>query len=111
MQDLTRNDIELYVRDTLREDPSYQELKKRDHRSLDLVRDIVEAASGIFLWVFLVVRSLLEDLTNVDRIVDLQRRLRLLPTDLNKSFERILSTINEFYQKQTAHMFQITLTA
>jgi len=59
MRDLARNDIELYVRDTPGEGPSYQELKKRDYRSLDLVRDIVEAASCVFLCVFLVVRLLL----------------------------------------------------
>ena len=111
MQDLTRNDIELYVRDTLEKDPSYQELKERDNRSLDLIQDIIEAASGVFLWVFLVVRSLLEGLTNADRISDLQRRLRLLPTDLDEYFERILSTIDEFYRKQTARMFLVTLAA
>lgn len=111
MQDLTRGDIELYVRDTLESDIGFQELKQRDNRCLDLVRDVVEAANGVFLWVFLVIRSLLEGLTNDDRIVDLQRRLRLLPTDLNEYFERILFTVDNFYRKQTAQMFQVTLMA
>jgi hypothetical protein len=57
------------------------------------------------------VRSLLEGLTNADRIVDLQRRLRLIPTDLNEYFERILFTVDNFYRKETAQMFQVTLTA
>jgi len=109
MQDLTKKDIRLYIRDTLEEDIGFQELKRRDNRSLDLVKDIVDAAQGVFLWVFLVVRSLLEGLTNADRIVDLQRRLRLLPTDLNEYFERILFTVDNFYMKETAQMFQITL--
>lgn len=111
IQDLTRKDIELYVRDTLEKDPSYQELLEEDDGSLDLVREIVDAARGVFLWVFLVVRSLLEGLTNADRIVDLQRRLQLLPTDLNKYFESILFTVDVFYRSQTAHMFQVTLMA
>jgi hypothetical protein len=43
--------------------------------------------------------------------VDLQRRLRLLPTDLNEFFERILFTVDNFYRKETAQMFQVTLIA
>jgi len=41
--------------------------------------------------------------------VDLQRRLRLIPTDLNEYFERILFTVDNFYRKETAQMFQVTL--
>ncbi|KAH7360458.1 hypothetical protein BKA65DRAFT_421518 [Rhexocercosporidium sp. MPI-PUGE-AT-0058] len=110
IENLTRKDIELYVRDTFEKDPSYPNLDEEESQSLNLVEEIVDAAKGVF-WVFLVVRSLLEGLTNADRIVDLQRRLRLLPTDLNEYFEKILFTINSFYRKQTAHMFQVTLTA
>jgi hypothetical protein len=43
--------------------------------------------------------------------VDLQRRLRLIPTDLNEYFERILFTVDNFYRKETAQMFQVTLIA
>lgn len=111
MQELTRGDIELYVRDTLENDLGFQELKKRDHRCPNLVQDVVDAAEGVFLWVFLVVRSLLEGLTNADRVVDLQRRLRDLPTDLNEYFERILFTVYNFYRKETAQMFQVALMA
>lgn len=113
VESLTKQDIESYVRDTLEKDPSYQDLveEEGDGQSLDLVQDIVDAAQGVFLWVFLVVRSLLEGLTNADRVVDLQRRLRLLPTDLNEYFERILFTIDSFYRRQTAQMFQVTLVS
>jgi hypothetical protein len=70
----------------------------------------VDSAKGVFLWVFLVVRSLLEGLTNADRIVDLQR-LKDLPTDLNEYFQRILYTVDEMYRQQTVLMFQVTLRA
>jgi hypothetical protein len=68
MQDLTRGDIELYVRGTLEGGLGFQELKQRDYGCLDLVYDVIEATKGVFLWVFLVVRSLLKGLTNADRI-------------------------------------------
>jgi hypothetical protein len=111
MHELTANDIKLYVQDTLEKDVNFQELKQRDDQRLELVRDIVDAAKGVFLWVFLVVRSLLEGLTNADKIVDMQRRLYLLPTDLNEHFERILFAVDEFYPEKTAYIFQITVEA
>ena len=112
MEHLTSQDIESYVRDTLEKDLSYQDLEEEeDNHALNLVQDIVDAAQGVFLWVFLVVRSLLEGLTNADRFVDLHRRLRLLPTDLNEYFKRMLFTIDKFYRRQTAQLFQVTLFA
>jgi hypothetical protein len=59
MQDLTRVDIELYIRDTLDTDMGFQEPKLGDNRCADLIQDVVDAAKGVFLWVFLVVRSIL----------------------------------------------------
>jgi hypothetical protein len=63
MQDLTRVDIELHIRDTLESDMEFQELNLRNNHCADLIQDVVDAAKGIFLWVFLVVRSVLEGLT------------------------------------------------
>ncbi|KAE8453239.1 hypothetical protein EG329_011306 [Mollisiaceae sp. DMI_Dod_QoI] len=111
MQDFTREDIKAYVWDTFEKNKNFQELKEGDDKCLDLVQDIVDTAKGVFLWVFLAVRSLLEGLTNADRIVDLKKRLRLLPTDLNEYFDRILFTVDGFYQEQMSQMFQVTLAA
>ena len=70
---------------------------------------MVSKAKGVFLWVFLVVRSLIAGLTNADRITDLRRRLRLLPADLESYFTHMLATIDTFYEQQTAQTFQIAL--
>jgi hypothetical protein len=51
-----------------------------------LVEEIVEKANEVFLWVKLVVQSLLAGLGNRDSITDLQRRLRELPSDLEKLY-------------------------
>ncbi|KAE9367301.1 hypothetical protein N431DRAFT_494351 [Stipitochalara longipes BDJ] len=51
-----------------------------------LVQEIVEKAAGVFLWVRLVVSSLLHGLMNRDKIADLQRRIRLLPSELESLF-------------------------
>jgi hypothetical protein len=113
MQDLTRGDIEIYVRDTLENDPGYLELKESDDEGLglDLITDITESSNGVFLWVYLVVRSLLQGLTNDDKFSDLQRRLAETPTELNDLFRKTLWSVDAFYRQYTAHMFLVTLAA
>ncbi|KAJ3542099.1 hypothetical protein NM208_g4032 [Fusarium decemcellulare] len=112
MQDLTKRDIHNYVYDILETDANYQNLEEKDDQGAELIQEIIEAAQGVFLWVVLVVRSFQEGLTNGDRIVDLQRRLRELPRDLNEYFEKILlADVSEFYRSQSARMFTATLKA
>ncbi|KAJ4363073.1 hypothetical protein N0V83_010193 [Neocucurbitaria cava] len=109
MQDYNGLDIEKYVYDILDKDGNYQELEDKEAGDL-LVREIVQAANGVFLWVFLVVRSFQEGLENGDRVFDLRERLRKLPSDLNEYFNRIiLSDVAEFYHGHSAEMFLVTL--
>ena len=110
LEDLTRNDIALYIRETLAQNELFNQLRKRENaHCVDLVNEVVSKAQGVFLWVFLVVRSLLTGLTNADRITDLRRRLGLLPADLESLFAHMLATIDTFYGQQTAQTFKIAL--
>ncbi|KAK4207879.1 hypothetical protein QBC37DRAFT_454306 [Rhypophila decipiens] len=109
LQDLTYDDIKLYVQDTLQEDPSFREMKEDDHRCQELIHEIVIRADGVFFWARLVVNSLLQGVTNADRIVDLQRRLGTYPQDLTLLFERELFSVESDYQHATARFFQVTL--
>jgi hypothetical protein len=111
LQDLTKNDIALYVKDQLREDPRFLKLTEKDNRYLTLVNDIVAKAEGVFLWVFLVVRSILRGLTDDNDIRTLQVRVQHLPGDLNEYFRRMLDTIEDVYQEQTAQIFQVVVQA
>lgn len=111
LEDLTRKDIKLYVRDTLEENSRFKALKARDDRTQDLVQEIVEKARGVFLWVFLVVRSLLTGLTNADRISDLQKRLHSFPPTLEGFFHHMFASIEDIYHEQTAQTFTLALAA
>ena len=111
LEDLTREDIKLYIQSTLEENLRFKALKARDDRSQDLVQDVVEKAQGVFLWVILVVRSLLTGLRNADRVSDLQKRLRDFPETLEKFFSHMIASIEPVYREQTAQAFKYALEA
>jgi hypothetical protein len=96
MQNWTRNDIALYVKEQLdHASPAISELFLDE-----LVSAIVERAAGSFLWVVLVVRSIREGLANGDRMSNLQRRLNEVPHDLEYCFQQILDRIEPRYRQE-----------
>ena len=112
LQQLTYQDIERYVQSELVEDVRFSKLKKRDASGCSqLLTEIVDKAAGVFLWVYLVVRSLLQGLQNEDGIQDLQRRLRLIPADLEEYFKHMMSTLDRFYLEQARQLFDVAMNA
>jgi hypothetical protein len=108
LQQLTHEDITAYVNDNLAQHPQMVHLTAdHDTGAKALVEEIVSSAAGVFLWVKLVVRSLLGGLQNGDNIEDLQSRLRDLPRDLEELFTHMLSAVPARYKSQTACIFQI----
>ena len=68
-------------------------------------------ADGVFLWVRLVVESLLRGLGNRDSIADLQRRLRLLHSDLEALYKIMFRQIDPFYLAESSCIFQLVRIA
>lgn len=111
LQDYTKMDIRLYTKDQLEKDARFSKLTREDSGYRSLVEEIVRKAQGVFLWVFLVVRSLLRGLTDGNDIATLQQRLRRLPQDLEQYFKQIFATVEDFYREQTGEIFQLMITA
>jgi hypothetical protein len=108
MQDLTRQDIHLYITDRLVHDKMMEELSLQEPIACaKLVEEISEAALGVFLWVELVVKSLLNGLSNKDRIEDLLRRLKALPRGLAAFYEHIVINIDSIYQEEASRLYQL----
>lgn len=110
LQDFNAPDIQLYVKDMLEADDEYLQLKVQDDRYEQLSEEIVDKAQGVFLWVFLVVRSLRRGLTNADTLLVLQNRLRQFPTDLRGFYTQMVVNIEDVYHKQMAQSLQIAVT-
>ncbi|KAF4637877.1 hypothetical protein G7Y89_g222 [Cudoniella acicularis] len=112
LQNLTHSDINSYVEDKLGNHRHMARLSlKNPGQAKRLVTEIVTKADGVFLWVKLVVKSLLQGLRDQNRITDLQRRLRHLPADLEALYEHMLIKTDPFYLEQASQIFQIVLVA
>ncbi|CAH0045286.1 unnamed protein product [Clonostachys solani] len=108
LQDLTARDISYYVKENLYRHKYMMALAKENPAQVsDLVGDVVEKARGVFLWVKLVVRSLLRGLSDYNRISDLQRRVEYLPGDLEALYSHMLQMTDPFYHEQASRIFQI----
>ncbi|KAM0430101.1 hypothetical protein ACHAPT_006107 [Fusarium lateritium] len=108
LQDLTRDDILYYTEGMLQTHPNWEEYSAAGGT---LVREITDKAQGVFLWVFLVVRSINEGLTNGDSVTTLRRRINKLPQDLEAFFKHMLNAIDPFYHREMAQTFKTALQA
>ncbi|KAH7357187.1 hypothetical protein BKA65DRAFT_580575 [Rhexocercosporidium sp. MPI-PUGE-AT-0058] len=89
LQDLTKNDIRLYATGKLEEDASFSIKKSMDSRYNQLIEDIVERSSGVFLWVYPV--------------------LDHFPSDLRDYFRQMLNSNDDVYRKHAARIFLVML--
>jgi len=112
LQDLTRADIDHYIRTMFYRNSNFIRLEMRDpERAQKIYKDVATKSSGVFLWVRLVVQSLLSGISNGDRMSDLEARLDALPQDLSKLYHKILMSIETpdcpTYIEHTSELFQI----
>jgi len=107
LEDLTAPDIHLYASEKLNGSSMFMNLARIEpQRAKHLIDEVTGKASGVFLWVRLVVLSLLEGLRDGDRISDLQDRLYLLSSDLEELFSKILNRLEPSYFEQASKLFQ-----
>lgn len=108
LNDLTQGDIQQYVMNMLEQD---ERMSKRAIKEpilmSELVREIVNSAAGVFLWVKLIVMDLLGGLDNHDRISQLQQRLKMLPTDLEQLYEHMLFKVDSIYRVEASRFYQL----
>jgi len=108
LEHLTQGDMEYYVESKLSANPGFEVLKDFDPCGAnDLIDSVSEKASGVFLWTFLVTQSLLEGLSEGERLTDLQRRLDSLPTDLEQLFWKMLKSLDRPHYERASQLFQI----
>ncbi|KAF2450179.1 hypothetical protein P171DRAFT_438871 [Karstenula rhodostoma CBS 690.94] len=108
LQDLTESDITTYIQDTIRKHPYVAEFGLLTGSALDkLVEDLQKKASGVFLWVVLACRTLVDGFEAYDNAEELQRRVDALPEELEDLFRQILGRIPSRFLHQTAKLLRV----
>lgn len=112
LQDLTSGDIRRFVTDRLSNNSRMRQIADNEPlQRHDFEKEICKKAQGVFLWVKLVVRSLLDGVSNSDRMADLRARLEVLPADLEELYHHMLAKIEKIYLKGASQVFQLVQTA
>ena len=73
----------------------------------ELIKGITSKASGVFLWVILVVRRLINGLQDYDTRVDLLEKLEELPLDLERLYEHMLESMSPQNRRQGSKLIQL----
>ena len=108
LQDLTQGDIKAYADDMLGTHPYTSVLREMHPTGAEgLLREVVDKASGVFLWVILACRSLLDGFAAYDSLAELQRRVDELPPELESLFQHILSRVEPRYRQQAAKTLRL----
>lgn len=111
IHELTRPDVLAYTQSRLLEHPRWNEQYFEKQEMDSLVNGITQRAYGVFLWVFLITRSLRDGLMNGDTIQDLHKRFESLPSDLEPFFKHMLQAIDPLYHQNMGKMLQVAVNA
>ncbi|KAF2972592.1 hypothetical protein GQX73_g1010 [Xylaria multiplex] len=113
VHDLTRGDIKRFAKHQLRTHPRWavNPAEISENEKCGLIEQVAERAEGVFLWAFLVTRSLREGLSNDDTVVDMWRRLQSLPSDLERLFKHMLDSVDDIYRPKMAGALQVAIHA
>jgi hypothetical protein len=105
MQEFTASDIEAYIADTLTGNELFRELQAENFDCCqELILLIKDKSQGVFLWVYLVLESLLRGLDNDDNLDILWERVQEYPDDLDAYYRRMFDRIEKVYQQHSARI-------
>lgn len=111
MESLTRNDIKEYINDVIGSHDYMEVLAASGEQPPDIITDkLIEKASGVFLWVILACRSILDGFAAYDTVVELCQRVDDLPPELEDLFVHMLNSVDHRYHEQTAKTLKVVYT-
>ncbi|KAK7986964.1 hypothetical protein PG988_001952 [Apiospora saccharicola] len=109
---LTLEDTKLFVAGQLDENQGFQEIRNIYPKQADEIKEeIVTKSRGVFLWVSVVVQSLLISLSEGESIHDLQATLESLPSDLSSLYDVIWARIRDRNRRDGSWMIQVVAAA
>ncbi|KAI6859233.1 hypothetical protein KC323_g6691 [Hortaea werneckii] len=111
LEGLTKGDIDRVINDELIRDDRFTKLGPSDGTADELTDELRKRADGVFLWVFIVVRSLLRGVDSGDDMATLRKRLNETPSDLEDLFRKMLFGPDNVYRTVGARALQLSCHA
>ncbi|KAF5237752.1 hypothetical protein FANTH_10627 [Fusarium anthophilum] len=95
LQDLAKRDVTTYIHDTVASHPYMRSLAHQSRFPVDrITQKLTQKASGVFLWVILACRSVVEGCDDFCTITELEARVDELPKELEDLIEHMLENID-----------------
>ncbi|KAI6824662.1 hypothetical protein KC332_g13964 [Hortaea werneckii] len=111
LEGLTKGDIDRVINDKLIRDDRFTQFGLSDGTADELTDELRIRADGVFLWVFLVVRTLLRGIDSGDDMAALRKRLNETPSDLGDLFRKMLFGPDNNYRTVAARALQLSCHA
>ncbi len=112
VQIFSREDIALLVRQKLEGTDLFRSLRQQYEERCDrLVKNLVDNAGGVFLWVTVLLGHLQDSLANDDPMSMLERTLDAAPTELDDFFHHIVKAIPQRYRSNAYCLLGLAMRA
>lgn len=109
LQELTIKDIESFVQEGLKSFEISEVDGVTEANIENLVKEIIDRADGIFLWVALVLKLLREGLQYDNRLCSLIQKVKDMPNGMEPLFQYLLDSINTSDCKAAYRTFAVVL--
>ncbi|KAI3581949.1 hypothetical protein IWW34DRAFT_817591 [Fusarium oxysporum f. sp. albedinis] len=111
LQDLTKHDVAAYFDDTVASHPYMVTLSRLSPlKTGAITQKLVEKASGVFLWVVLACRSVIEGCDDFCTIAELKERVDELPKEVEDLIEHMLVKIDPRWKQEAMKLIQLVYT-
>jgi hypothetical protein len=109
LHELTKGDIHKFLISQLHKELKESGLEDKLKEYTSLVDDMVKMSDGVFLWAYLVMRSILSGIAHEDTTQTLRERMRSAPRELNDLFRKILSSVDPALQGRSRNMLLLAI--
>lgn len=111
IETLTESDLKTFVHGVSSTNVAFTELSEAHPNEAQLLLSrVVERAGGVFLWVSLVMKALLESLTDGATLADLEQLLDNLPDDLSRLYASLWGRVKSRYKRDGSRLLLLFRT-
>ncbi|KAF4502970.1 small s protein [Fusarium agapanthi] len=111
LHDLTKRDLATYIQDTVASHPCVKSLSHQSRFPVDrITQKLARKASGVFLWVILACRSVVEGCDDFCTKTELEARVDELPTELEDLIDYMLENIDPRWKQDAMKLMHLAYT-